>query len=482
VGVGHGLVDVGHHVGAVAAREREVAAEADDLGEGADADDLVRAGQGLVAALVAILDHVLLGVDAAAQGQVLVDVVLHVAGRGAHDVQRRALARAHLGQGEQRRVGDVEAVGDDRRAVVGAGVVGVAVDVVAIELERDLLGHRIGRVGHADPALDPQAVAEVVLTGQGHLAELGVVALGAVLRADVDLVEHAVGEGVAVVDRVVADDRAADAGRVGAAERDGFEVGALGELVQVRIQDVQVEPGLVGRLPLGREGQAQALGVDLRGGVARDARIEGVLHLGQVGRGGAGRATGEVVGRVAALPAGGVEAFRHRLALGIGHRGQHAEGLVLVGPAEQAGGARQDAVGDAVEAALGRGGRLEAVIVERTAGLQVDRRAQRAFRRVGRLGLAHGDAVEQLRGEDVEVEAAAAVAAAGGDGVDAVDAHAGEVGVQAAHRDLVTFAADAVDGHARQALDGFGQVLVGEGRDVLGHDGVDRPNAVALDV
>ena len=61
----------------------------------------------------------------------------------------------------------------------------------------------------------------------------------------------------------------------------------------------------------------------LRGGVARDARIEGVLHLGQLGRAGADRAAGEIVGGLAvhrlvpALPARGVEAFRHRLALGI---------------------------------------------------------------------------------------------------------------------------------------------------------------------
>jgi hypothetical protein len=66
------------------------------------------------------------------------------------------------------------------------------------------------------------------------------------------------------------------------------------------------------------------------------------------------------------------------------------------------------------------------------------------------------------------------VGAAGGrQSFHAVDADAGELRTQAAHRDLTAFAAVTRQGHARDALDGFREVEVGELADVLGQDRVD---------
>jgi hypothetical protein len=114
--------------------------------------------------------------------------------------------------------------------------------------------------------------------------------------------------------------------------------------------------------------------------------------------------------------------------------------------------------------------------------VQVDRRAERAFLDVGRRGLAHVQLVEQFGGEDVEVEAATAVRTGRGLGLDAVDAHAGKVRTQTAHRNGAAFAAFAGDGHAGHPGEGFGQVVVRELGDVLGDDGVDDRVGLALDV
>jgi hypothetical protein len=73
--------------------------------------------------------------------------------------------------------------------------------------------------------------------------------------------------------------------------------------------------------------------------------------------------------------------------------------------------------------------------------------------------------------------------AGGGDALDAVDAHAGEAGVQAAHGDLLAFAAVAArQRNAGDALQRLGEVGVGELGDVLGLDHVDDARGLALDV
>jgi hypothetical protein len=121
---------------------------------------------------------------------------------------------------------------------------------------------------------------------------------------------------------------------------------------------------------------------------------------------------------------------------------------------------------------------------------QVHGGAQRAFFHAGFGGLAHFQAVEQFRGEHAEVEAAPAVGAAvdvggagGGHALDAVDAYPRKARVQAAHGDLLAFAAVAArERYAGHALQRFSQVGVRELGDVLGLDDVDDAVAVLLGV
>ena len=123
---------------------------------------------------------------------------------------------------------------------------------------------------------------------------------------------------------------------------------------------------------------------------------------------------------------------------------------------------------------------------ERIAGVEIDDCAERAFVERGLGGLVDHDRREQLGGEDVEIEGAVAIgggAVAGrGDRLHAVDADAGELRAEAAHGDGAAFAGVALDGDARDALQRFGEILVGEAGDVLGDDGIDRGDQFALEV
>ncbi len=164
--------------------------------------------------------------------------------------------------------------------------------------------------------------------------------------------------------------------------------------------------------------------------------------------------------------------------LAVGAGNQHAEVTPAVG--DQAGDPRREPAGDAVAEPLRRQGELEPRIVERLGGAQFDGPADAALVLVGRVGLAHAHPVEQLRGEDAVVEGpraagrAAVVEAGRGGGGDlhAVDLGAGEVRAEAAERDLPPLARIAGDGQAGNALQGFGEVQVREGRDVLRQDDV----------
>jgi hypothetical protein len=123
---------------------------------------------------------------------------------------------------------------------------------------------------------------------------------------------------------------------------------------------------------------------------------------------------------------------------------------------------------------------------ERIAGVEIDHRAQRAFVEAGLGGLVDHQAREQLGGEDVEIEGAVAVGAGavgrGGDGLEPVEANAGELRAEAANGDRAALAGIALDRDAGDALERFGEVLVGELGDVLGDDRVDRGDRIALDV
>src|SRR5690606_28383289 len=102
----------------------------------------------------------------------------------------------------------------------------------------------------------------------------------------------------------------------------------------------------------------------------------------------------------------------------------------------------------------------------------------------GRRGLVDDERGEQLRREDVEVEGAIAVrrsaVSRGRDRFHAVQADAGELRAETAHRDRAALAGVALDRDAGNALQRFGEILVGEFGDVLGDDHVHRAGRVAL--
>ena len=351
----------------------------------------------------------------------------------------------------------------------------------------------------------------------GELGELGGQVVETRFRTHVDVVEHAIHHVAAAIDfgghhfglRL-----AALCG--GTAERNGFQEIFPAGGIEARIHAVQRQRGVVGDLELQRTGHAQAFLFMGQAAVARQARMEhagthrGVVRsdircrvrrardagaavgrtgtgaAGRVGRGHAQRAA-EAAGIDAGLPAHRAEAFLQQVALAVGRRQQGAHLAISEDIADQRRTARIPGLGQVVVAHLPghRGG--ETVVVERAGAAQVDGSAERAFLHRSRLGLAHGEVAEKFGCEHVEVEAATTVGATRTVGttgsrqcLHAVDAHAGEVGPQAAHGDRAAFAGIAIDRYAGDALQRFGQVQVRELADVLGHDRIDLVNAVAL--
>ncbi|MNU81323.1 hypothetical protein D3C71_709810 [compost metagenome] len=175
----------------------------------------------------------------------------------------------------------------------------------------------------------------------------------------------------------------------------------------------------------------------------------------------------------------------------------HAEaviGVALAEDARQLAGhvgalqrARQIVVGTVVD-------RLQAQAdhrfgFERAQRPDVDGGADAAGGIVGAGGLVHLHRRDRLGGDVGKVEraragqAATAVAEVGGGHLAAIEQHQVEVRADAAHGHLGAFAAGgAVDRHAADALQRFGQVGIGELADVLGDDAIDHALAVALEV
>jgi hypothetical protein len=239
-----------------------------------------------------------------------------------------------------------------------------------------------------------------MLTRQADLRELGVQLVEAVLDAQVDVVERPLGHGVLAVDRrrdhlgLGDAARVADiGGRTGAADAEGrrLQVLFLAGALEVGIEHVEADLGLVRRRVLQRQGAAQALLVVLVDVEAREARVEGGV-VGRLGRVDRGRQAGSVRQGVEARregvargPAHRRGAFVQQLALGIGHRQQGPELAVGPGVADHERAARVLRLRQVVVAQLRRAHHREAlVIVERPRRAQVDGRAQRAFLGVGR--------------------------------------------------------------------------------------------------
>ena len=409
-------------------------------------------------------------------------------------------AQPDLRQHPAVRVGEVGGAEVEHRcpAARGAVIVAVIVDIILVERQRVL--HRVavlrGRMAADERQRD--VLAELLHALERQLLELGVQPVEPVLDAEVDVVEgagihHAVADLGADHVRVRdAAARRAVGGGAGAAdaERRRFEIALLARALEVRIEGVEADQRPVGRFPLQRPGDADPLLVViiiiLAGEARMLGRIDGTAVAGSRAEGGAAGgveaahpADALEAGREARRrrPAHGARPFLDQLALGVGDRQEGAERTVGENVGDEEGAARGHLLRKVVIIALHRGGDGEALIVERPRGAQVDGGAERAFldRRLGRL--AERDCVEEVGRKDVEVERAAAVGAArrvgaagGGQRFHAVDADAGELRPEAAHRDLAALAAVALEGDARDALDRLGEIEVRELADVLGED------------
>eukprot|EP01137_Pigoraptor_chileana_P022768 Opistho-2@88051 len=295
---------------------------------------------------------------------------------------------------------------------------------------------------------------------------------------------------IVAVDFVIAD---VDRAFVAAQQHLGPTLAAL--MLEARIKPVERDLGRIARRELDRPGDAEALLVVRDFAVARDARMEGErdriasrawpIGAARIGGGPARRTIDRVEARL--RPANRIIAEFERLLVRIGGRHGKTERAGIVDPAEQSGDARADFFGEVVIAALRRQRGGEAALArERVAGVEVDDGAERAFVEFGRRGLVDDDRAEQLRGEDVEVERAVAVrrgaVGRGRDGFEPVDPDAGELRAEPAHGDAAAFAAIALDRDAGNALQRFGEVLVGEFGDIFGDDRVDRGDRLALHV
>ena len=261
--------------------------------------------------------------------------------------------------------------------------------------------------------------------------------------------------------------------------------------VEAGIQRIQGDRRAAARAELQATRDAQTLLLIGQTAIARDPRMvdQGAgIDAGTVRTSRASRTVHRV--EVAIIPAHGREAFLDDRAIGVGHGEIGTEGLVVIGPGDQAGDPRARFLGQAVIAQLrGDGGGQTRIIVESAGREQVHRGPQRAFIHGsgGRLGDA--DLVEEIGRESVEVETPAAVGTAGrirttrgGEGFHAVDADPGEVGAQTTDRDLAAFTGHAIDRDARNALDRFRQVQVRECGDVFGDNRVNHTIGIALHV
>jgi len=122
-------------------------------------------------------------------------------------------------------------------------------------------------------------------------------------------------------------------------------------------------------------------------------------------------------------------------------------------------------------------GDLAAFIIERQARAQVDRAAEASFDHFRGRVLVDVDATEQLGRHVLEAQAAAVI---GGEDVTAIElgAHLG----QATDGDGAAFAVVARDLDAGDALQRFGDVVVGQFADVLSHDRIDDLLGILFDL
>ena len=132
---------------------------------------------------------------------------------------------------------------------------------------------------------------------------------------------------------------------------------------------------------------------------------------------------------------------------------------------------------DQVEMALRqRRRRLEPVEVEGLTRAEIDRAGQLVLDQIGRRVLVDVDTGQQLGGDILQAEL---IGAARGEDVASVEFGADLR--QTADRDRAALAILALHLNARDALQGFGDVAVGQLADVFGDDGIDDDVGIALD-
>ncbi len=325
---------------------------------------------------------------------------------------------------------------------------------------------------------------------QAQLVELGGVLLHVELAAQVDAGVAGLDEAVSLDDRRLQHLGAGDvAGQaVGPRRRQGVVLAAV---LQLAVEGVEAELQPLAGVVLQGQGGPEPGAVVVPGGIGVGLRGE---HAGGVGGGQPRRVgcadAGADVGRIDVdlAPAEAAVAELVGVGLAIGHREQGAEVAPAVG--DQSDQPRRGLVGVAVGLGLGGEHGLEARVVEGPGRIQLHGAADAALVQLGRIGLLHRHLVEQLRGEQAVVEAAGPAHAAavvhprGGvaQHLHAVELGAGEVGTEAAKRDLTALAGIPRDGDPRDALQRLGKVEVRKGGDVLGDDDVHRSRRVPLDV
>ncbi len=407
---------------------------------------------------------------------------------GGVGVDDRVLAGVRAHQAPLRRIGDVEAVGVDRHAVAvveGEGLVG--------GLQEHLVELRLLEVGlgkaHRPPEI--QGVRRLVGAVEHRLGEGGLVVGALVLCAQVHAGEGAIHQGVADDGRGVEALGPGDvAGQGVVAGRRQGELAAV--VAQRSIEQVQVQLEACARVVLECRGDPQPLAVVEPGGIGlglgRDhAGVSGRVHQ---PRGVRRRDARPDVSGADVDPAPAPVAVPVLVdvvgAVGHGHQGPKVAPAVGNQPHQPRRRAARVGVGQR----LGRQGQLRARVVEGVGGVQAHGPGDPALVLVGGVGLLHRDPVEQLRGEDAVVEGARAAHRAAvvearrgrGRNLHAVELGAGEVGPQAPQDDLTTLAGVAGNGQAGDALQGFGQVQIREGGDVVGEDDILLSDGPALEI
>ena len=188
---------------------------------------------------------------------------------------------------------------------------------------------------------------------------------------------------------------------------------------------------------------------------------------------------------------------RATLALLVAGTQSDAEGLVRIAVAEDAGQFRCQIVSERLALVVdgfGADAGDRALMIERARGQNVDGGANTPAGHVGLAGLVDLDAIDGFSGQLGEVEGAGtAVHAADGylarrtERIRArhlapVEGHHIELGTEATRCYLRALTITAFDGNAGDALQGLGQVGVGELADVLGTDRIHHAGRVAFDI